>query len=90
MDKGKDYFNQQLSFYDPDLTICCGTGWFYHEFVFGVKEWKISQRGIEYFERKRGKFVLSYSHPEARVSPNLLYYGLVDAIREILKVRVFC
>ncbi len=31
-----------------------------------------------------GRVIIDYSHPEARVKDCQLYYGLVDAVREIL------
>jgi len=86
----REYLNEQLSLYDPDLTICCGTivKNLFHELVRFEKpiDWRSTTRGIDYHEYKRDKYVISYSHPEARVQDNLLYYGLLDAIREIYRV----
>jgi len=83
----KEYINKQYSLYEPDLTICCGTivNKLFHEIINFDKPvgWKITSRGIDYHERKKNKYIISYSHPEARVQDNLLYYGLLDAIREI-------
>lgn len=31
------------------------------------------------------RIIIAYSHPEARVSANFLYYPLMDALREINK-----
>lgn len=83
----REYINKQFSFYNPDITICCGTivSSLFNElirFESPIKQ-KTSARGIEYHEHKRKKYIISYSHPEARVQDNLLYYGLLDAIREI-------
>ena len=44
-----------------------------------------TDRGIEYYRIRNGGILIDYSHPEARVSESLLFYGLIDAIREIRK-----
>ena len=80
------FLNRQFSFYDPDVIICCGTSDTFHWLVKlnGQPRWRITRRGIWFHERDAGKFVIAYSHPEARCAPPLLYYGLIDAMREIL------
>lgn len=80
----KKFIQQQYSLYDPDLTICGGTGELFKK-VVGDKSMKWSQtsRGIRWYERNTGKFVVSFAHPEARVADPLLVYGLLDAICEI-------
>ena len=40
-------------------------------------------RGVQYYEYEKGKFFIKYAHPEARVADNLLYYGLIDAVKEL-------
>lgn len=79
------YLNQQFGFYDADFTICCGTGPLLHSLLEPLKalEWKYTFRGIPYLEPTPRKYVIAYSHPEARCYPPLLYYGLIDAVREI-------
>ena len=47
-------------------------------------EWQQTSRGIQYFIDKNKRVYVSYCHPEARVPDNLLYYGLIDAVKEIL------
>lgn len=83
----KLFLNEQFSIYLPDIVVCCGThvSNIFHCLIDAVKdaEWKCTSRGIYFHEYLPEKFVISYSHPEARVASNLLYYGLVDAIREI-------
>ena len=83
----KSFLNEQFSIYFPDIVICCGTHVSnnFHCHVDAVKEAKrqCTSRGIYFHEYLPNKFVISYSHPEARVASNLLYYGLIDAIREI-------
>ncbi len=80
----KEYLQLQYAIYDPDLTICGGTGDLF-KWVVGhaSKEWKTTSRGIYWYERGANKYVVSFSHPEARVNSPLLVYGLLDAINEI-------
>ena len=80
----KEYIRNQYSLYDPDLTICGGTGNLFKRVVgHDSKEWKTTTRGIWWYEREANKYVVSFAHPEARVQSSLLVYGLLDAIREI-------
>lgn len=76
------YLKKQISFYNPDIVICCGTGWWYSSYIDKDIKWKETKRGVNY-DKKDNKIIISYLHPEARVSSNLLYYGLIDAIKEI-------
>jgi hypothetical protein len=80
----KAYIQRQYEIYDPDMTICGGTGDLF-KWVVGhdSKEWKTTSRGIWWYERDTNKYVISFSHPEARVHNPLLVYGLLDAINEI-------
>jgi hypothetical protein len=79
--------NRQFALYEPDLVICCGadTSNIFDGLVDlgGEPRWKATRRGIRYREFQERRFVVSFAHPEARVGDCLLYYGLVDAIREI-------
>jgi len=81
----RHYLKEQISLYDADLIICCGTSDVYNSIFGKPEEWKRTNRGVWYYELKKGKFFVSYVHPEARVSSNIIYYGLVDAIKEIKK-----
>jgi len=80
----KGLIQKQYSLYDPDLTICGGTANLFKRVVGHESiEWRKTKRGIRWYERSDGKFVVSFAHPEARVQKSLLVYGLLDAIREI-------
>jgi hypothetical protein len=87
--KDKEFFRKQFSLYKPDIIIGCGsatTDLLYSLVDFGTDPiWMMTTRGIWYHEYLPGKFVISYAHPEARVADCLLYYGLIDALREILQ-----
>lgn len=84
-DKDRDFINRQIALYDPDFLICCGTSDLFHSLVEFPQPptWKRTARGVWYHEPLEKKYVVAYSHPEARCASNLLYYSLVDAIREI-------
>jgi hypothetical protein len=84
------FLNEQFGIYNPDLVICCGSI-VSRKFLDLVKlpeksDYKMTTRGICYHEYQTNKYMIEYSHPEARVANCLLHYGLVDAIREILKI----
>ena len=80
----KEFIKKQYQLYNPDLTICCGTGDLF-KWVAGYdsKQWQTTKKGIWWFERESNKYVISFAHPEARVQSSLLVYGLLDAIRDI-------
>jgi hypothetical protein len=83
-----DLLKQQYRLYDPDLVVCCGSivAELFEEVIQEPPSgpWASTKRGIRYKQLGSGKYVVGFSHPEARVDHSLLYYGLVDAVREIL------
>lgn len=93
---GKEFLKRQLNlYYDnintrPDIIIACGTETsrlFHVNIPFATeRSWAHTKRGVPYYEFEDGKYFVKYAHPEARVGDNLLFYGLIDAIRE-LKIR---
>ena len=89
-----DMLKEQYKIYEPDLTICAGTGELFcksmeHEIKDEAQNrkeimaWHQTKRGIWWYERDAKKYVVWYSHPAARVTPSLLFYGLIDAVNEI-------
>lgn len=80
----RNLLKEQFSLYDPDLIICCGTGGELDN-VLGEGEWRTTSRGVSFREIGPKKFAIGYAHPEARVGSPLLYYGLIDAVREITR-----
>jgi len=85
--RDRELLAEQFSIYSPDLIICCGTDASnaLHAQVRQVQSprWQQTRRGIWYHKMSNGAAVISYAHPEARVADSILYYGLVDAVREI-------
>lgn len=79
-----NFIARQFSLYDPDITICGGTGDLFKDVAgFSKCEWNRTKRGIWWYERAPRKYVIAYCHPEARVDNPLIVYGLIDAVREI-------
>ncbi len=76
---------EQMSLYEPDIIICCGTSDAFVDSCYKDVEitWEMTSRGIWYF-RDGKTVVISYVHPEARVTDSLIVYGLIDAIKDIL------
>jgi hypothetical protein len=81
----REFLKRQLALYDPEITVCCGTYWFLHEIDIlpSPTSWSETTRGVPWWSPSPGKHVISYAHPKARAAPHLLFYGLIDALREI-------
>ncbi|ATA20673.1 hypothetical protein EDC48_11937 [Gibbsiella quercinecans] len=80
----KLFIQKQYAFYNPDITICCGTGWDFRSALdFTDCEVFKTSRGIQWFLNSDNRPVIIYSHPAARIHSPLLIYGLFDAVREI-------
>ncbi|MBQ2960463.1 MAG: hypothetical protein IJE09_04485 [Oscillospiraceae bacterium] len=86
-DAGKrdaEYLREQLAIYEPEIIICCGTDWVYSkELAINELQWQRTSRGI-WYTYDGNRLVIAYLHPEARVQSSLIYYGLIDAVKEIL------
>lgn len=85
--RDKELIKRQIDLYDADYIILCGSivaeGF---DKVWDsriAKTWRTTSKGIDFVEYTKGKFAIRYAHPEARVGDSLLYYGLIEAIREI-------
>lgn len=76
----------QINMCQPDIIICGGTSGNYFNSIseYSNPTWKQTKHGIWYVVEPTGRIIVEYSHPEARVKDCLLYYGLVDAVREII------
>ncbi len=80
------YLDEQMAMYEPDLVICCGS--IVADLSAQVPclnrgRWASTSRGIRFRRWGDRSGLLSYSHPAARVAAPLLFYGLMDAVREI-------
>ena len=83
-----EIIRKQLALYDAELIICCGTGNVLYRHLHGTEDekWKMTARGVPYFAYGKST-VISFAHPQARVSGAYLYYALMDAVREIRESR---
>jgi hypothetical protein len=77
---------EQFGIYSADLVICCGVGEVFRAHLRPELKWVATTRGVEYAEYEAHKFIVDYHHPEVRADKNIIYYGLIDAVREILAV----
>lgn len=87
VEEDRAFIREQIGLYNPQIIICCGSivADVYYSFLKpeDSSSWQSTTRGVEFLTLASGCSVISYSHPEARISGNLLHYGLVDAVREI-------
>ncbi len=82
------FLKRQIGLYKPDIVICCGTERnYWHDVMKSKPQWKSTARGIWYFREEGGPVVVAFMHPAARAKDCLLYYGLVDAVREIFGIE---
>lgn len=81
----RSFIKRQYDLYNPDITVCCGTGWELRD-VLDLDDDTVfeTSRGIRWFINSQKKPVIMFSHPAARVQDSLLVYGLIDAVREVM------
>lgn len=89
----KELLNRQFQLYfnnietRPDFIIAGGSDpskiFNLYSGINKLDGWKTTSRGIQYFEFDPGRFYIKFSHPEARIADSVLYYALIDAIKEI-------
>ena len=78
---------EQLWLYQPNIIICCGTAADFCKVCFPQQDlpWEMTSRGIWYV-RFPNQILIAYSHPEARIRDCILFYPLIDAVKEILGI----
>ena len=82
----EEFIQKQYSMYDPDLTLCGGTGYLFKTVLkHEDKKWKQTSRGAWWYERAEGKYVLYLYHPAVMgvVRNPLLFYEMLDTLNEI-------
>ncbi len=81
-----DIIQKQAEEYSPDIIISCGTTYALSRLNYlsrnDVIPWQQTHNGIDYYIED-GRIFISFTHPEARIGDNFLYYTLMDAVREI-------
>lgn len=85
VEEDQSFIRRQYSIYEPDLTICCGTGWDFR-YALSLNDGDVleAKHGIKWFRNHEGRPVIIYRHPQSRIKHSTLAYELVDAIREII------
>lgn len=78
-----DLLREQLALYAPDVVICGGVGELVRE-VTGAGPWRRTRRGVAHSASPTGGVLVSYYHPQARFDGPMMYYTLVDAVRELV------
>lgn len=79
-----EILKKQIGLYGADFIILCGTESSFIASCYQGKDvnWKMTKRGVWYFIDDE-TVIISFSHPEARVEDNYLFYSLIDAVKEI-------
>lgn len=82
----REHLRQQFALYRPDVVICCGTAAAFQKIAPPCTGggWTMTSRGVEFYQYELGRYVIKYMHPEARGTTAVHYYGLMDAMRELL------
>lgn len=84
----KDFILRQYNLYNPNITVCCGTGDLFFEIIQAKDEvkWERTSQGIYFFECNypNKHYLFSTYHPQARIKAKFLLYRLLDAVREIV------
>jgi hypothetical protein len=88
IDLGRDLIHRQARLYAPDVLVACGVG---IAEVWPEVEIRSTRRGARYLVVPGTEtVVLGFWHPQARYPDRLLYYYLIDAVREVLDPATGC
>ncbi|MBR4864752.1 MAG: hypothetical protein IKU07_09265 [Oscillospiraceae bacterium] len=78
-----DFLRQQLCLYNPQVVICGGTAWHLCQIKgWEYSNWKQTSRGIRYFVNANTTYI-DFCHPNNRGPKNMIYYALMDALKEL-------
>jgi hypothetical protein len=82
------FIQEQIRLYSPELIVCGGTGDLFFKLCGKVREeWDRTSRGVYWFRTAENIPVIAMEHPAAHVRANLLFYSLVDAVKEVLATK---
>ena len=79
---------EQIELYNANVIICCGKE--VNEFMMTNYSHNIrtTSNGINYmYDENHNRLIIFYVHPEARISDNLMYYPLIDGIKEMMAIH---
>lgn len=74
---------EQITLYDPQLVICCGTGELFAGVLGLDTEWSRTKRDVWYRQLPSGAMCIGHHHPAARTWQKSLFYELADALNEL-------
>ena len=79
---------KQYALYDPDLTICCGTGDLFKSVVEHDNKWQTTRRGIYWYKRADNKFVIALSSSRSPIAGTQFCFIVCwIAVREIYAIE---
>lgn len=86
-EEDRDLICKQYSIYDPDLTICGGVGNLFKYLIgYGSVKWYYGRgKRCRWFERDKGKFIIDFYHPQARIKKQQMFVELMEAIENVLQ-----
>ncbi len=83
----RELLKQQISIYQPNIIICCGTGEIVKEFKLVGSEffetWKNSSAKLEYHITKNGVVILNHCHPQKRSKDKDKFIPLIETLIEL-------
>jgi len=85
----QEMLRKQLALYHPDVVVCGGTAYYLtalYEEDFAAKKWNTTNRGVPY-AKKESTIYIDFCHPLIRAPKNMIYYSLLDAVKEIEGLR---
>lgn len=80
-ERNRELLKEQLALYHPDYVICSGTAWALEK-LYGKWKWEQTSRGVSYY-MFNGVTYIDFCNPDARAPRNIVFYALVDAVKEI-------
>lgn len=84
----RENLRKQLKLYSPDIVICGGTAWHLSQIKgWNDSVWKQTNKGIKYYIEENVVYI-DFCHPNIRGPKNIFYYALVDALEEIMTMRL--
>lgn len=89
--KNSSCLRQQLNLCQPDIVICGGTSPYYIDYLANNEnlKWQTAKSDIRFLLDGQ-RIVIDFYHPQVRntdkLNDQVLYYKLVDTVREILSI----
>lgn len=78
-----EFLRQQLFLYNPQIVICGGTAWHLCQIKgWNYNNWQQTTRGIRYYKEANVTYI-EFCHPNNRGPKNMIYYALIDALKEL-------